>query len=120
MAAGPLTGRSRAYDKLKEPRKRMLEKLSADNFEDLTGQAFHFTHEHLPDTEARLVQVQPLSDQPGPAGRTPFSLLFACDQHAEPVQSVFHLEHEALGGLDVFLVPVGRDERGLLLEAVFT
>lgn len=98
----------------------MLEKLSVDNFEDLTGQAFRLRHDHLPDTEARLVQVQPLSDQPGPAGRTPFSLLFACDDHAEPAQSMFSLEHESLGGVDVFLVPVGRDERGLLLEAVFT
>jgi len=98
----------------------MLEKLSRNDFEDLTGQAFQVRHEHMPGAEARLVQVQPLSDQPGPAGRTPFSLLFACDDDAEPVQAMFHLEHERLGGLDVFLVPVGRDERGLLLEAVFT
>lgn len=98
----------------------MLEKLSANDFEDLAGQAFQLRHENMPDAEARLVQVKPLSDQPGPAGRTPFSLLFACAEPAEPVQAMCHLEHEGLGRLDVFLVPVGRDERGLLLEAVFT
>lgn len=98
----------------------MLEKLTVNNFEDLTEQAFQFRHENLPDFEATLIEVRQLSDQTGSAGRTPFSLLFACPGDTEPVQSTFRLEHEKTGELDVFLVPVGQDERGLLYEAVFT
>lgn len=98
----------------------MLEKLTEENFVDLTEQTFQFHHENLPDFEGRLIEVRQLSEQTGAAGRTPFSLLFTCNGDTEPVQSTFDLEHEKLGSLEVFLVPVGKDERGLLLEAVFT
>jgi len=98
----------------------MLEKFTAETFEALSGQTFQLRHEDLPDTGAKLVQVRQLSDQNGPSGRAPFSLLFVCDGKTEPVQGMFRLEHEKIGGLEVFLVPVGQDERGLLLEAVFT
>ncbi|MCA1780514.1 MAG: hypothetical protein LC637_14385 [Xanthomonadaceae bacterium] len=98
----------------------MLEEFTADTFENLIGQSFHLRHEDWPDTAAKLVQVRQLSDQNGSSGRAPFSLLFACDGHTEPVQAIFRLEHEKIGGLDLFLVPVGQDERGLLLEAIFT
>lgn len=98
----------------------MLEKLSATNFEALIEQDFKLRNEQFSDSKAKLIQVEKLSDQSGPAGRTPFSLLFACSESAEAAQGIFELEHEKLGSLEVFLVPVGRDERGLLLEAVFT
>lgn len=98
----------------------MLEKLTAENFENLTEQAFQFRHENLPDFEARLIEVRQLSDKTGPAGRTPFSLLFACAGDPEPMQSTFRLQHEKTGELEVFLVPVGKEEQGLLYEAVFT
>ncbi|MEX2499555.1 MAG: hypothetical protein WD397_11865 [Wenzhouxiangellaceae bacterium] len=98
----------------------MLEKLTANIFEDLTEQVFQLRHENLPDIEARLIEVRQLSDQTGPAGRTPFSLLFACPGDTEPVQSTFRLEHEKTGELEVFLVPVGKEDQGLLYEAVFT
>lgn len=98
----------------------MIEKLTASDFKELTEQAFKLRHGECPDAEAKLIEVEKLSGQSGPSGRTPFSLLFACDESTEAVQSVFDLEHEKLGSLEVFLVPVGKDERGLLLEAVFS
>ena len=99
----------------------MQEQLSASTFEPLTEQIFKLEHEGLPDgVEARLVEVHSMSESRTEAsGRVPFSLLFACPNLNGPFQAVFKLNHETTGELDVFLVSVGQDERGLLLEAVF-
>jgi len=97
----------------------MPEELTAGVFRSLIEQAFRLRHDELPESEATLLEVEELSTRPGPSGRIPFSLLFAGDAGAEPVQATFELEHDRIGPLRVFLVPVGRDERGLLLEAVF-
>ena len=35
-------------------------------------------------------------------------------------QRIYRLEHAELGGLDLFLVPIGRDASGITYEAVFT
>ncbi len=34
-------------------------------------------------------------------------------------QSTYALDHEAMGTVDLFLVPIGKDEKGLRYEAVF-
>ena len=48
-----------------------------------------------------------------------FSLLFLAPLDAPPVQNTFRLEHESLGEMDLFLVPVKKDEDGIYFEAVF-
>jgi hypothetical protein len=35
-------------------------------------------------------------------------------------QRIYRLEHDELGALDLFLVPIGRDDSGVRYEAVFT
>jgi len=51
--------------------------------------------------------------------RQPFTLLF--HGPLEPVlpQAVYHLEHEAVGAIDLFLVPLGPDQDAMRYEAVF-
>jgi Domain of unknown function (DUF6916) len=51
--------------------------------------------------------------------RAPFSLTFRGP--AQPVlpQRIYRLDHAALGGLDIFLVPIGADPEGVTYEAVF-
>lgn len=48
-----------------------------------------------------------------------FSLLFLAPEDAPPFQSIYRLEHGALGVMELFLVPVKKDEKGLRYEAVF-
>ncbi len=48
-----------------------------------------------------------------------FSLLFQAPSDAPPIQNIFQLSHEALGKMDLFLVPVKKDENGIYYEAVF-
>jgi hypothetical protein len=35
-------------------------------------------------------------------------------------QHIYRLQHDELGDINIFIVPVGRDERGTRYEAVFS
>ena len=48
-----------------------------------------------------------------------FSLIFRGGPHFRLSQHIFTLEHDALGTLDIFLVPVGQVPDGFHYEAVF-
>jgi hypothetical protein len=52
------------------------------------------------------------------APREAFSLLFRSPVPAQ--QGVYALHHQALGKLEVFLVPVAQDSPGVQLQAVFS
>jgi hypothetical protein len=49
----------------------------------------------------------------------PFTLLFRGPLEPRLAQGTHRLEHERLGALELFLVPIRPDERGPLYEAVF-
>jgi hypothetical protein len=48
-----------------------------------------------------------------------FSLMFRAPVDAPPFQNMFRLEHEKLGAMELFLVPVKKKDDGLYYEAVF-
>jgi hypothetical protein len=48
-----------------------------------------------------------------------FSLRFRGDRSQVFPQRIYALKHHAIGGFDLFLVPIGRDETGTFYEAVF-
>ena len=66
--------------------------------------------------EARA--ARPAAAAPGRA-ECSFSLVFRSRGPAALSQRIYHLEHERLGALDLFLVPLGPDGQGMRLEAVF-
>lgn len=96
----------------------MLDRLTATDFEPLVGAAFAGRTEHG-DVTLNLLSVTRLREQPGAEVRAPFALLFRARAAGHLPQGIFSLAHERFGALDVFMVPVGRDADGLLLEAVF-
>lgn len=49
-----------------------------------------------------------------------FSIMFRGGTDLVLEQGTFHLEHPTMGPLDVFLVPVKRDEQGMYYEAIFS
>ncbi|MSR13601.1 MAG: hypothetical protein EXR86_03370 [Gammaproteobacteria bacterium] len=65
----------------------------------------------------RLARVEPW----GAVGhhRQPFLLLFSGPVAPLLPQRIYHLEHQSLGGIDLFLVPIGPHESGIGYEAVF-
>jgi hypothetical protein len=48
-----------------------------------------------------------------------FALTFKTRPDIPANQSIYNLEHDKLGAVSVFLVPVKRDNEGLYFEAVF-
>ena len=48
-----------------------------------------------------------------------FSLLFLGPDDSPAAQGIYKLSHEAMGTLEIFLVPIKRDRSGLTYEAVF-
>lgn len=99
----------------------MLDKLTVTTFEEQLGKLFRLS---LPDggaIELVLVEARSLSLRPGTAGprREPFSLLFRGPKSPVLAQRIYPLEHETLGRLEIFLVPVGPDGEGMRYEAIF-
>lgn len=55
-----------------------------------------------------------------PGHRAPFSVFFRGPADRPLQQKIYRLEHDQLGTLDLFLVPLGPDAGGQRYEAVFT
>jgi hypothetical protein len=70
--------------------------------------------------ELTLTQAtkQPVRPFPGMM-REPFSLIFRSGLPVVLPQRLYPLQHEALGKLDIFIVPIGRDLQGTVYQAVF-
>jgi hypothetical protein len=87
-------------------------------FAPLVGTAFQLQPADGPAQTATLIEA---SDAGLPAfqGRVPFSLLFECPGSDVLPQGIQLLQHPALGALELFLVPVGRNPAGVRYQAVF-
>ena len=67
-----------------------------------------------------LHQVRRLEPHPGPRAE-PFSAYFLGPRSPALPQRIYTVDHDQLGTLDLFLVPLGPDPKtgGMLYEAVF-
>jgi hypothetical protein len=95
--------------------------LSASHFRPYVGSRFRLRADDV--LEVELVEVDEVDSrsgvQPEPA-RAPFSIVFLGPRDPVLPQRIYGFEHEELGTLDLFLVPIGRDDAGVRYEAVFT
>jgi hypothetical protein len=99
----------------------VLDQLQLASFQPLVGDHFVLRPAEAGADPLELVLVEATELAHGQRRpRTPFSLVFRGP--AQPVipQSIHRLEHPALGALDVFLVPIGRDAQGTRYQAIFT
>ncbi|HYZ77116.1 MAG TPA: hypothetical protein VE596_07040 [Gaiellaceae bacterium] len=92
----------------------MLEDLTVDDFRPLLRDRFHIAPDGAPAFEVELVEVTEIPREPG--GRAPFSLVFEGGPNPPLEQRIYRVEHEGLGELDLFLVPIAVDR----YEAIFT
>jgi hypothetical protein len=66
--------------------------------------------------ELELVEV---GERKTTARQEIFSIELRCRSSAVLPQQIYRLEHENLGQVDLFLVPIRKDEQGVYYEAVF-
>jgi hypothetical protein len=91
-----------------------LENLTAADFAPLLHQRFRVDPGERPPFEVELAEVAEIPREPG--GRAAFSLVFAGGPSPPLPQRVYRVEHEDLGAIEIFLVPIAADR----YEAVFT
>jgi hypothetical protein len=93
------------------------------NFSGLVGHKFGLQAGPSVVIDAELESATALPrggpERPGLAKREPFSLMFCVAASARLPQRIYALDHPDLGRLEIFLVPVAMDARGLRLQAVF-
>jgi hypothetical protein len=98
----------------------MLKDLTAATFEAHQRTPFRIHYGGEAPLEVVLHQVRRLEPHPGPRAE-PFSAYFLGPRAPVLQQHTFKVEHDQIGTLDLFLVPIGPDPQagGMLYEAVF-
>ena len=105
----------------------MLETFTAQTFSPYVGETFHLILDGGPPVEMQLVSVTEANFPAAATGtadplrRMSFSLLFLDQQHQGFYlpQRIYHLEHEQLGAMDLFMVPIGPTAEGMRYEVIF-
>jgi hypothetical protein len=93
-----------------------LASLTAEDFRALLGTRFVMPSVPF---EAELIEVSDRGATSVTGLRAPFSIVFRGPLQPVLSQGIRHIEHNGLGELDLFLVPIGPDETGMRYEAVF-
>ena len=95
-----------------------LENLAAKDFTPLLHRQFLLASGAEP-IALELMEVSEVAHRRPSQKRPPFSLLFKTSPARVFPQKIYRLEQEAIGALEVFLVPVTADQDSCCYEAVF-
>jgi Domain of unknown function (DUF6916) len=103
-------------------RKTMTALLTESEFSQHVNTKFRLNADSGKAIELELVEVASYAFKDNPnerSGMERFSLFFAGPPEPFLPQAIYSLSHDKLGSLDIFLVPIGRNEKGFSYEAVF-
>jgi hypothetical protein len=91
----------------------MTDDLDYENYFGVQGSEFRLADS---DIQLKLVEV---TEKKADGMQEMFSLLFCGAKDKFLEQGTYDLEHETLGSVTLFLVPIGQDENGYRYEAAF-
>lgn len=94
----------------------MRDFITLDSFSKHVNTKFTMRYGDSQTAELRLVEA---TDVGSSERQIQYSLLFVAPAEAPDAQGIYRVEHDQMGELDLFLVPVGKDEGGLRYEAIF-
>lgn len=101
-----------------------MEQLNLSFFKDHVDSTFNLNLDDIT-LDLTLVEAEPRKGTPKGFGvpdtirDEAFALLFRGPSEKPLPQRIYPLSHDKLGRLDIFLVPVGIDEKGRYYEAMF-
>jgi hypothetical protein len=100
----------------------LLESLTVNTFSPLVGEVFRLHLDPAPPLDLELIDASALGtpDPRQTSPRKPFAIVFRGPGGVYAPQRTYRLEHRTLGAFDLFLVPIGPDDRGMRYEAVFS
>lgn len=87
-----------------------------DEFASAVNSSFKAVHSGGSTTDLLLLKFEDVVTN---SVQETYTLLFRAPEDAVASQGIYRLEHEKLGSMDVFLVPIKQDAEGLYYEAVF-
>ncbi len=91
-----------------------------EDFKDRVGSNFTVSEEGLPAAVLKLEEATLLPVRNGPKGmRPPFSLIFLGPSEFVLPQKLYRMKHDVMGEVTFFMVPVGKDDRGVSYQALF-
>ena len=94
----------------------MPEFFTKEEFAEHLNTQFHIPLQPSGAVELELMEVVSTLSTPR---QEQFSIFFRGPANIYLPQSTYHMKHDAMGELDLFIVPVGRDPEGFRYEAVF-
>jgi hypothetical protein len=94
----------------------MIENLKLDSFSEYLKTKFRV---HVGDDTTVELELVEAKDGGSNAKQERFSILFRGPLDVTLGQGTYRVEHDKLGALDLFVVPVGRSESGIEYEAIF-
>ena len=93
----------------------MAAQFTMEMFVPHTGSKFTM---HSGNTGAEELILESVNDLGSSARHIQFSMIFTGPQNAPLKQGIYRLDHSELGALDLFLVPLGKDQNGVQYEAI--
>jgi hypothetical protein len=90
--------------------------LTGDAFASQVNSRFHLIAGPESAMEVELIEFKAGSKS---AHHEAFSIVFRAPAEAPLEQRIYRLEHESMGGFELFLVPIGKSPEGVSYEAVF-
>ena len=94
----------------------MPEKLSKEDFSENLNTRFRIPFQSGEVAELELIEVLETMRTPR---QQQFSIFFHGPLNYMLPQGTYRMEHEKLGAIDIFIVPIGREQDGFRYEAVF-
>jgi hypothetical protein len=98
----------------------VLETLTYDQMKALVGSTFHIVDSEKTADLQLVTAAKVMESEAAKLKRNAFSLFFLGPHEPFFEQRIYPLDHETLGRMELFIVPVGHDQHGILYEAVFT
>ena len=97
----------------------MLDKVTRQVFTEAMGSTFELKRDGEPTLGLDLIEATDLR-QPGKLGRPdPFSLIFRGPMEPVLPQKIYAMHNRKVGKMDIFIVPIGPDDQGMLYQAIF-
>jgi len=97
----------------------MLENLTANSFSDFVNDTFTVYFDPSIPSDLELIEVSEINTSSITDGREPFSIVFRGAMDCVWSQGIYKIAHQKLEEIQLFLVPIGPDEKGMRYEAVF-
>ena len=99
----------------------MLKQLQSSDFLPRLNSRFSIRRPGIEPIDLELVEVKQAGEAPNPERRSPFSLIFLGPvSHQYLQQHIYRLEHDEMGALDLFIVPLGPQGGRMQYQAIFS